>query len=301
MRPLGDDAATPGASPPRLSITASDFAGDASQVYASPMTNPGVIRVGIGGWTYEPWRGGMFYPEKWPHRRELEYAASKLTAIEVNGTYYSGFKPETFAKWRDETPDGFVFTLKASRFCTNRKLLAEAGESIKRFVGQGIVELGDKLGPILWQFMGTKKFDADDFGAFLKLLPARHDGIALRHAVQVRHDSFAGSEFVALCRAAGVAIVYAQSDAYPAIADVTGDFVYARIETAVADEPAGYAPAELDRWATTAKAWAAGKEPDGLPYVTRDAAPAPRDTFVFFISGAKERNPAAAQELIARL
>ena len=132
----------------------------------------GTIRIGIGGWTYEPWRG-TFYPDKWPQRRELEYASARLTAIEVNGTYYSGFKPATFASWREQTPDDFVFALKASRYCTNRKVLAEGGESIQRFVGQGIVELGDKLGPILWQFMATKKFDADDFGAFLKLLPAR--------------------------------------------------------------------------------------------------------------------------------
>ena len=148
----------------------------------------------------------------------------KLTAIEVNGTYYSGFKPATFAGWRDATPDGFVFALKASRYCTNRKVLAEAGESIARFVGQGIVELGDRLGPILWQFMATKKFDADDFAAFLALLPAeRRTGVALRHAVQVRHESFAVPEFVAMCRAAGVAIVFADSADYPAIADVTGD------------------------------------------------------------------------------
>ncbi|WP_326523014.1 DUF72 domain-containing protein [Sphingomonas sp.] len=264
------------------------------------MTNP-AIRVGIGGWTYEPWRGGVFYPEKWPAKRELEYASRRLTAIEVNGTYYSGFKPETFAKWRDETPDDFVFALKASRFCTNRKVLAEGGESITRFVGQGIVELGDKLGPILWQFMATKKFDAEDFAAFLALLPGERDGLKLRHAVQVRHDSFAAPEFVAMCRKAGVAIVYAQSDDYPAIADVTCDFVYARLETAVAAEPAGYSEGELDRWAGAARAWAGGGEPDGLPYVTHDAAQALRDTFVFFISGAKERNPAAAQTLIARL
>lgn len=260
-----------------------------------------VIRVGIGGWTYEPWRGGTFYPAKWPIKRELEYAASRLTAIEVNGTYYSGFKPETFAKWRDETPDGFVFTLKASRFCTNRKVLAEGGESIERFCSQGIVELGDKLGPVLWQFMATKRFDADDFGAFLKLLPARHAGVKLRHAVQVRHESFAVPEFVAMCRAAGVAIVFAQSDDYPAIADVTGDFVYARLETAAADLPAGYPASELDRWAATARDWAEGAEPTGLPYVAQHAATRPRDTFLFFISGAKERNPAAAQALIERL
>lgn len=264
------------------------------------MTRP-LIRAGIGGWTFEPWRGGVFYPEKWPQKRELEYAASKLTAIEVNGTYYSGFKPETFAKWRDETPDGFVFALKASRYCTNRKILADAGLSIEKFVDQGITELGDKLGPILWQFMATKKFDAQDFAAFLKLLPRGRDGLALRHAVQVRHESFAAPGFVAMCRDANVAIVYARSDDYPAIADVTGDFVYARFETAVADEPAGYTSRDLDAIAGMARDWAEGAEPAGLAYVTQDAPTCPRDTFVFFISGAKERNPAAAQALIARL
>ena len=260
------------------------------------------IRIGIGGWTFEPWRGGAFYPEKWPIKRELEYASRQLTAIEVNGTYYSGFKPATFANWRDTAPDDFIFALKASRFCTNRKVLADAGESVARFVGQGIVELGDKLGPILWQFMATKTFDAADFGAFLKLLPAKQDGIVLRHAIHVRHESFAVPELVAMCRAAGVAIVFAQSDKHPAIADITGDFVYARLETAVEDEPLGYAPAELGRWADAAKLWAAGGLPEGLPYVTTDApATTPRETFVFMISGAKVRNPAAAQALIARL
>jgi uncharacterized protein YecE (DUF72 family) len=259
------------------------------------------IRIGIGGWTYEPWRG-TFFPDKWPQKRELEYAASKLTAIEVNGTYYSGFKPATFAGWAAAVPDGFVFTLKASRFCTNRKVLADAGESVARFVGQGIVELGDRLGPILWQFMATKKFDAADFGAFLALLPASHDGVALRHAVQVRHESFATPAFVALCRAAGVAIVYADSADYPAIADVTGDFVYARLENAVEDEPAGYTPAQLDRWAGAAKLWAAGGAPEGLPYVeTSSLANRPRETFVFFINGAKVRAPAGAMALIERV
>ena len=264
------------------------------------MSGAGAIRVGIGGWTFEPWRG-TFYPDKWPHKRELEYASRQLTAIEVNGTYYSGFKPETFAGWAKVAPDDFVFALKASRFCTNRKVLADAGESIARFTGQGIVELGDKLGPILWQFMATKKFDAVDFAAFLKLLPASQDGVRLRHAVQVRHESFAVPEFVALCRDAGVAIVYAQSDDYPAIADISGDLVYARLETAVEDEPAGYSPVELDRWADAARVWAAGGQPDGLASVSDPAPVMPRDTFVFMISGAKVRNPAAAQALIARL
>jgi len=258
------------------------------------------IRIGIGGWTYEPWRG-TFFPDKWPHKRELEYASRQLTAIEVNGTYYSGFKPETFAGWAKVVPDDFVFAVKASRFCTNRKVLAEAGESIARFTGQGIIELGSKLGPILWQFMATKKFDADDFGAFLNLLPAKQEGVALRHAVQVRHDSFHVPEFVAMCRAANVAIVYAQSPDYPAIADVTADFVYARLESSVEEEPTGYSADALDQWAGTARAWVAGEAPAGLPYFGDPPGKTPRDTFIFFISGAKVRAPAAAQALIARL
>jgi uncharacterized protein YecE (DUF72 family) len=260
----------------------------------------GDIRIGIGGWTYEPWRG-TFFPEKWPQKRELDYAASKLTAIEVNGTYYSSQKPATFASWAKAVPDGFVFALKASRYCTNRKVLAEAGESIAKFTGQGIVELGDRLGPILWQFMATKKFDADDFGAFLKLLPSSQDGIALRHAVQVRHESFLVPEFVSLARAAGVAIVYADSTDYPAIADVSGDMVYARLEAAVEEEPAGYAPAALDRWAKAARDWSAGAAPDDLPYVAEAAPVVSRETFVFFINGAKVRAPHGAMALIDRV
>lgn len=264
------------------------------------MTNS-LIRVGIGGWTYEPWRG-VFYPPGTPHKRELDYAASKLTAIEIDGTYYSSQKPATFATWARSVPDGFVFTVKASRFCTNRKVLAEAGESIERFVGQGIVELGDRLGPILWQFMATKKFDADDFGAFLRLLPTSHAGVALRHAVQVRHESFACAEFIALARAANVAIVFADSADYPAIADVTGDFVYARLENAQEPVITGYDDAALDRWAAAAQTWARGGQPSGLPYASTEApARTPRETFVFFINGAKVRAPAGAMALIERL
>ncbi len=259
------------------------------------------IRIGIGGWTYEPWRG-TFYPAKWPQKRELEYAASQLSAIEINGTYYSSFKPASFANWAASVPDGFVFTVKASRYCTNRKVLAEAGESIERFVGQGIVELGDRLGPILWQFMATKRFDADDMAAFLTLLPASHAGVALRHAVHVRHESFADPAFVAMARAANVAVVYADSTEHPALADVTADFVYARLEAAEDGNPAGYTDADLDRWAQAARTWQAGGQPEGLPYATPDApAKAQRDTFVFFINGAKVRAPHGAMALIERL
>ncbi|ODP35941.1 DUF72 domain-containing protein [Sphingomonas turrisvirgatae] len=258
------------------------------------------IRIGIGGWTFEPWRGGTFYPEGLAQKKELEFASRQLSAIEINGTYYSGFKPATFAGWAAAVPDDFMFTVKASRYCTNRKVLAQAGDSIAKFVGQGIVELGEKLGPILWQFMATKKFDSRDFGAFLELLPARHDGVKLRHAIQVRHESFAVPEFVALCRAAGVAIVFADSPDYPAIADVTGDFVYARLEKGEDANPLCYPDGEIERWADAARIWAGGGQPDGLPYV-EDALPKkqPRDTFIFFIHGGKVRAPAGAQALIA--
>ena len=258
------------------------------------------IRVGIGGWTYEPWRG-TFYPDKWPQKRELEYASRHVTAIEVNGTFYSSFKPATFAGWRDTAPEGFVFALKASRYCVTRKVLAEAGESIARFVGQGIVELGDMLGPILWQMPPTRKFDADDIAAFLKLLPASEAGVPLRHAIQVRHESFATPAFVELCRAAGVAIVHGDSADYPALADVSGDFVYARLEDAREEAPTGYDPAALDRWRDVARAWAAGESPEGLPYVAEPAPVRPRDTFIFMINGAKVRAPHAAMALIERL
>ena len=259
------------------------------------------IRVGIGGWTFEPWRG-TFYPEGLSQKKELEFASRALTAIEINGTYYSGFKPATFEGWAKTAPEGFVYAVKASRFCTNRKVLAEGGESVAKFVNQGIVELGDKLGPILWQFMATKKFDADDFGAFLKLLPASHEGVKLRHAIQVRHESFQTTEFIAMCRDAGAAIVFADSPTYPAIADITGDFVYARLEAGEDENPLCYPDPDIGKWAKVAKEWASGGRPDGLPYVAEDAPKKKdRDTFVFFIHGGKVRAPAAAQELIKRL
>jgi uncharacterized protein YecE (DUF72 family) len=259
------------------------------------------IRIGIGGWTYEPWRGS-FYPGELAQKRELEFASRKLTSIEVNGTYYGSQKPESFARWHDETPDDFVFALKGPRFATNRRVLAEAGPSIEKFLTSGITELKDKLGPINWQFMGTKKFDPDDFAAFLTLLPKTVDGRALRHAVEVRHDSFRSPDFIALLREHQVAIITAGDAEFPQIADVTAPFVYARIMGTKESEPTGYAPAELDRWAEAAAAWSGGTVPDGLE--TAGAPPAeraPRDVFLYVISGFKERNPQAAMALIERV
>ena len=259
------------------------------------------IRVGVGGWTYEPWRSN-FYPPGLPQHQELAFASRHLTAIEVNGTYYSTFKPATFARWRDETPDDFVFSLKANRFATNRKVLATAGESITRFVGSGISELGAKLGPIVWQFMPTKQFDAEDFEAFLALLPRSVNGVALRHVLDVRHESFMTLEYLALARRYKVATVLTDAERFPSFADLTSDFVYARLMKSDASVATGYDPAALDAWAERALRWAAGGAPDDVPSLEAPAeGAAPRDVFVYFINGAKERAPDAARALLARL
>jgi uncharacterized protein YecE (DUF72 family) len=261
----------------------------------------GTIRVGIGGWVFEPWRG-TFYPEGLPQKRELEHAAAHLGTIEINGTYYGSQKPESFARWRAETPDGFVFAVKGSRYITNRRVLAEAAPSIEKFFGSGVTELREKLGPINWQFMPTKAFDPSDFEAFLKLLPRSVDGIAIRHAVEVRHDSFRMPDFIALLREYGVAAITAADSDYPQIADVTAPFVYARIMGTSEAEPEGYAAADLDRWVQRAQAWSQGEVPDDLARASGNAAEAvARDVFLYVISGAKIRNPAAAMALTRRL
>jgi uncharacterized protein YecE (DUF72 family) len=261
----------------------------------------GNIRIGVGGWTYEPWRGA-FYPGELPQRRELEYASRRLTSIEINGTYYGSQKPASFAKWHAETPDDFVFSVKAPRFAMNRTLLAGAGESIARFFASGITELKNKLGPINWQFLPTKKFEPADFEAFLKLLPAELAGRALRHAVEVRNESFRSPEFTALARAHGVAVVIAADSKYPQIADATSNFVYVRIMGTQPTEEFGYSDAALDRWAATTRAWARGRSPQGLECVEPPCADGKaRDVYLYVISGHKERNPAAAMSLIRRL
>jgi len=259
------------------------------------------IYVGIGGWTFEPWRG-PFYPAGLTQKRELEYASSKLSSIEVNGTYYGSQKPETFAKWHDETPDGFIFSLKASRFTTNRRVLADAGESIEKFLTSGITELKKKLGPINWQFAPTKKFDPADFEAFLKLLPKSVDGHKMRHAVEVRHDSFKTPDFIDLARAHDVAVIIAADSDYPQIADVTAPFVYLRIMGTTEKEKLGYANKALDGWAKRLQLWAKGSAPDDLETVAKPPKKADsREVFLYVISGFKERNPAAAMSLIERL
>ncbi len=261
-----------------------------------------MIRVGVGGWVFAPWRG-TFYPKNLTQARELEYASRHLTAIEINGTFYGSQKPASFRRWRDETPEDFMFSLKGPRFATHRRELGEARDSIERFFTSGVLELGAKLGPVLWQFPGTKRFEPEDFGAFLALLPASIEGRKLRHVVEVSHGSFAAPAFIDLLRKHGVALALVDSADRPAVFDLTADFVYARLRRSIEEEPTGYPKSALDAWAQRFETWAAGGEPNDLPGVHAGPAPAEktRDCFVYFIGGAKIRAPAAAQALIARL
>lgn len=241
-----------------------------------------MIRAGIGGWTFEPWRG-VFYPDGLPHSRELEFASHAVTTIEINGTFYRTQTADTFRKWAGQTPDGFVFSLKAPRYAVSKRLLAEAGPFVERFLNSGVHELGEKLGPILWQFAPTKRFEPGDFAAFLALLPAEMNGLALRHALEVRHESFSCPQFLELAAKANAAIVCADSDEYPSINVQTGSFRYARLMKSRAEEATGYTTVELAFWAKCAREWSLGG----------------RDAFIYFINGAKERAPAAARAFLA--
>lgn len=267
-----------------------------------PTPKPGNIRVGIGGWTFPPWRG-TFYPPGLPHARELEHASRHVTSIEINGTYYRLQTPESFASWREQTPDDFVFSLKGPRYVTNRRVLAEAGPAIERFLGSGLLELRQKLGPINWQFMPTKQFDPADFEAFLKLLPATLQGHKLRHVVEVRHGSFAQPDFIALLRSYSVGAVIADHATYPALHDPTAPFIYARLQRASEPEAAGYSDEALTQWAARARSWASGGLPEDLPLLAPKPGKQPhvRDVFIYMINGFKPKAPAAAMALINRL
>jgi uncharacterized protein YecE (DUF72 family) len=270
-------------------------------------TKTGPIYIGIGGWTFEPWRG-VFYPDGLPHSQELAYAAARLTSIEVNGTFYRTQTPATFRKWAGEVPNGFKFALKGPRFATNRRVLKEAGDSIQRFLNSGITELGEQLGPLLWQFAPTKKFDAADFGGFLELLPDRFGSHALRHVIEVRHDSFQTPEFIALLRKFDMPVVYTDHVKYPNIADLTGKFVYARLQRGKDTVTTAYPAKEIAGWAGRLRAWAAGTEPDDLPRVTQQAPGKKtarkvfaREVFAYVIHEGKIRAPAGAMALIAAM
>jgi uncharacterized protein YecE (DUF72 family) len=244
----------------------------------------GQIRIGIGGWTYPPWRG-VFYPEKLPQSKELEYASRALTAIEINATFYGRQKPKSWESWEKVAPEGFQFAIKGSRFCVMRSRLCEGAEGIGNFIAQGFAALGPKLGPILWQFAGRRKFDHDDIAGFIDLLPEKLDGIALRHAIEPRHDSFNDEKFFALCRARNIAVVFEDSDEYPCIEADTADFTYARLQRMNEEIETGYDAATLDGLADRVRKWTS----DG------------RDSYIFMINGAKVRAPAAALALQERL
>lgn len=249
----------------------------------------GNIRVGIGGWSYAPWRG-LFYPPGLPQAREFDHAVNHVTTIEINATFYGRQKPASWAKWAAGAPDGFRFAVKGSRYCVTRPRLADAGDGIARFFEQGMAELGDKLGPILWQFAPSRHFDAADIAAFLALLPETLGSptvksLALRHVIEPRHASFDDPAFVALCRQHNAAIAFADDDVHPCIDAPTADFAYARLQRQREEVDTGYKADELDGWAKAARGWAAGG----------------RDVYVLMINGAKVRAPAAAQALIERL
>lgn len=259
------------------------------------------IRVGIGGWTHAPWRG-LFYPEGLVQRRELEHASRQLPSIEINGTYYGTQKPATYARWRDETPEGFVFSAKAPRRIMQARALPATGPQIEDFLG-GIGELGAKLGPVVWQFEAGRRIDRDGFAAFLELLPPRLGGRRLRHVLDVREPTFVDADYLVLASRHGMATVFTDSHEHPSFADLTADFVYARLMRSRAHIATGYPAHEIAAWAGRAREWARGGEPPDLPKLSPEvrAPPKPRDVFIYFIAAAKERNPAAAMALLRRL
>ena len=240
-----------------------------------------VVRVGIGGWTYEPWRG-TFYPVGLPQKRELETAAQSFRAIEINATFYGRQNPKSWENWAKAAPDGFQFSIKGSRFIVTRPKLADAGEGIGNFLAQGLSALGDRLGPILWMLAARRKFDREDIAAFLKLLPSKHDGIPLRHVIEPRHDSFRDEAFFALCRDHDVAVAYGDDDEFPLVDADTASFRYARLQRMREEVSTGYDEKSLNRFATLVRSWG-------------------KDSYVFMINGAKVRAPAAAQALQLRL
>jgi uncharacterized protein YecE (DUF72 family) len=244
----------------------------------------GTILVGIGGWTFPPWRG-VFYPDKLPQSKELEYASRAMTAIEINATFYGRQKPKSWESWEKVVPEGFQFAVKGSRFCVMKTKLAEAGEGLSGFFAQGFAALGPKLGPMLWQFAPRRKFDRDDIAGFIDLLPEKLDGITLRHAIEPRHDSFKDDKFFELCRARNIAIVFDDSDDYPCIEAETADFTYARLQRMSEEIETGYDDAAIDGFAERA----------------RKSTTEGRDAYIFMINGAKVRAPAAALALQERL
>lgn len=241
-------------------------------------------RVGIGGWTYPPWRGS-FYPSGLPHARELEFAARLVGAIEINATFYGRQSPQSWRKWAGAVPEGFQFAVKGSRYCVTRPRLADAEEGVRTFLDQGLTQLGGKLGPILWMLAARRAFDHDDIARFFDVLPPTHDGLTLRHAIEPRHESFRDDRFFDLCREHDVAVVFGDDDEFPCIDADTASFTYARLQRMREEVESGYDQADLKRFADRAMTQAA----------------AGRDNYVFMINGAKLRAPAAALALQEQL
>lgn len=289
------------------------------------MTRKGIVRIGISGWTYAPWRG-VFYPQGLTQKRELHYASRHFPSIEINGTFYGLQKPDAFASWREATPDGFIFAVKGSRYITHLKRLRDIKTPLANFMASGLLRLGPKLGPILWQFPPRMKFDAELFNRFLALLPKdtdeatklakQHDDRLngrdwlesdvkqpLRHALEIRHDSFCTKEFVDLLREHRVGLVCADTVEWPLLMDVTADFVYCRLHGSEQLYVSGYDDAALDVWAKRIAAWAGGREPADANRILPPGKTSAkgRDVYVYFDNDVKVRAPKDARSLAERL
>lgn len=283
----------------------------------------GEIRIGISGWTYAPWRG-VFYPKGLTQTRELEYAAQQFRSIEINGTFYGMLRPDAFATWARQVPDDFVFALKGPRFITHLRRLRDVETPLANFIASGLLRLGPKLGPILWQLPPNFRFDAERIDAFLKLLPhntaaaarlgRKHDNRLkapawlkvdaerpMRHAFEIRHESFRDRAFIDLLRQYDVALVCADSVEWPRLMDITSDFVYCRLHGSVQLYASGYDDGALDDWARRAVVWARGGDPDHAEHIDGKARPRIRDVFVYFDNDAKVQAPTDAVGLVRRV
>jgi uncharacterized protein YecE (DUF72 family) len=285
----------------------------------------GDIRIGISGWTYPPWRG-VFYPKGLKQKDELPYAARQFRTIEINGTFYGMQRPKSFDSWRDSTPEGFVFSLKAPRFITHMQRLRGVETSVANFLASGLLRLGPKLGPILWQFPPNLKFDPETFETFLALLPhdtehaaalaQNHDSKvngrnwcktdakrALRHAVEIRHESFRNRAFIALLRRYKIALVCADTVEWPRLMDLTTDFIYCRLHGSEQLYASGYDPAAIEAWANRVHLWSRGGEPANAERAGPPARPRKtgRDVFLYFDNDLKVKAPANAAQLVKRL
>ncbi|WP_246022772.1 DUF72 domain-containing protein [Cognatilysobacter terrigena] len=278
----------------------SAFLANAPAVFGSGVPAVDGIRVGIGGWTYAPWRH-TFYPQGLVTRRELEYASRRFSTLEINTTFYGARRASEYAQWREQTPDGFVFSVKAPQHITQRGPLAKCGKAAWAFLNGGLAELGDRLGPVLWHMPPSRVFDADDLAAFLDLLPRTLDGRPLQHVIEPGHPSFVDPRYVEVARDFGAATVFTDAPDLPAFGDVTGHVVYLRLMRSRVDVAEGYESDDVDAWLERARLWAHGDAPADIPRLAEPAAPRARDVFVYFISGAKQRNPAAAMSMISKL